>query len=309
VVSNPGGGLAMLEAFSRNTALELGNRGYLTTARFDEGVDKGEIRRLLPQQDIFLWEGHYRTMVDQFGLPQWTEPLRPSLVFLQSCLALNEAEAKPLLQRGAIGVIGSSTRTFSGSGGAFTLAFFDGMMYDHQSLGGALRQAKNFLLAYTILKEKRLGENAKLAGANLRSAWAFTLWGDPTIHLPQPEPMASALQAVEHEVKGSSIVVRIPEDSYPLVASEKYQAQMRPDFRLAGLISKEFSEDEKHLVPMVFREVHLQSGAANGSPQLTTKLPAKHWVFFWDARRKTGYLLIVPRKADREIRFHVAWSG
>jgi hypothetical protein len=228
---------------------------------------------------------------------------------LQSCLALNEAEAKPLLQRGAIGVIGSSTRTYSGSGGAFTLAFFDAMMYDHQSLGGALRQAKNFLLAYTILKEKRLGENAKLAGANLRSAWAFTLWGDPTLHLPEPEPKSTALPAVDHEVKGQNIVVRIPENSYPLVTSEKYQAQMRPDFRLAGLVSKEASDDDKHLVPLVFREVRLRGDAADGSPQLTTKLPAKHWVFLWDARRKTGYLLIVPRKSDREIRFHVAWSG
>lgn len=309
VVSNPGGGLSLLEAFSRNTVMEFGNRGYVTTARFDENVDKSEIRRLLPEQDIFLWEGHYRTMVDQFGLPGWKEPLRPSLVFLQSCLALNEAEAKPLLQRGAIGVIGSSTRTYSGSGGAFTLAFFDAMMYDHQSLGGSLRQAKNFLLAYTILKEKRLGENAKLAGANLRSAWAFSLWGDPTLHLPEPEQKASALPAVDHEVKGTTIVVRIPENSYPLVTSEKYQAQMRPDFRLAGLVSKEAGDDEKHLVPLVFREVHLRPEEGKGSPQLTTRLPAKQWVFFWDARRKTGYLLIVPRKADREIRFHVAWSG
>jgi hypothetical protein len=93
------------------------------------------------------------------------------------------------------------------------------------------------------------------------------------------------------------------------VTSEKYQAQMRPDFRLAGLVSKEIGEDEKHLVPLVFREVHLQREGKSGSPQLTTKLPAKHWVFFWDERRKTGYLLIVPRKTDREIRFHVAWSG
>ena len=54
-------------------------------------------------------------------------------------------------------MVGSSTRTYSGSGGAFSLAFFNALLYDGQSLGGSLRQAKNFLLAYALLKEKRLG--------------------------------------------------------------------------------------------------------------------------------------------------------
>src|SRR5439155_17379785 len=128
VVSNPGGSLPLMEIFSRNTAKEFGNTGYQTTALFNQAVTKEEVRRLLPEQDIFLWEGHYRTMVDEYGLPGWTEPLRPALVFLQSCLALNEAEAQPLWQRGAVGVIGSSTRTYSASGGAITLAFFDALL-------------------------------------------------------------------------------------------------------------------------------------------------------------------------------------
>src|SRR5262249_36187796 len=161
--------------FSRHTAKELHNHGYETTALFDRDVSKDLLRHLLPEQDIFLWEGHYKTLVEKYGLPGWTEPLRPSLVFLQSCLALNEAEAQPLLQRGAVAVVGSSTRTYSGTGGAFTLAFFDALLYDGQSLGGSLRQAKNFLLAYSLLKEKRLGATAQLGGANQRSAWAFTL--------------------------------------------------------------------------------------------------------------------------------------
>src|SRR5262249_13387624 len=161
--------------FSRNTALELRNGGYETTALFGKEVTKDRIRQLLPDQDIFLWEGHHSTMTRDYGLPGWSEPLKPSLVFLQSCLALCEADAQPLLERGAVGIIGTSTRTYSASGGACSLAFFDALLYQNQSLGGSLRHAKNFLLAYTLLKEKRLGEDAKLRGANLRSAWAFTL--------------------------------------------------------------------------------------------------------------------------------------
>src|SRR5262249_9562034 len=159
--------------------------GYQTTALFGHEVTKEKVREQLPQQDVFLWEGHHNTMAHDYGLPDWPEPLPESLVFLQSCLALCRAEAYPLLERGAIGVVGSSTRTLSALGGACSLAFFDALLYDGQSLGGSLRQAKNFLLAYSLLKEKRLGKQAKLSGANLRSAWAFSLWGDPTLKLPQ----------------------------------------------------------------------------------------------------------------------------
>src|SRR5438094_10292940 len=117
-----------MEMFSRHTARELQNCGYQTTPLFEEDVNKDDVRRLLPEQDLFLWEGHYKTMVENYQLPTWTEPLRPSLVVLQSCLALNEPEAMPLIQRGAVAVVGSSTRTYSGTGGAFTLAFFDAVL-------------------------------------------------------------------------------------------------------------------------------------------------------------------------------------
>src|SRR5207249_3939136 len=98
----------------------------------------------------------------------------------------NPAEAQPLMQRGAVALVGSSTRTYSGTGGAFTLAFFDAALYEDQTLGASLRQSKNFLLSYSLLKQKRLGDRSKLTGANVRSAWAFTLWGDPTLKLPRP---------------------------------------------------------------------------------------------------------------------------
>jgi hypothetical protein len=310
VVSNPGDSLPLLELFSRHTAKELGNAGYQTTALFGHAVTKGEVRRLLPEHDLFLWEGHYKTLIDEYGFLDWTEPLRPALVFLQSCLALNEPEARPLWRRGALGIVGSSTRTYSGSGGAFTLAFFDALLYEDQSLGGALRQAKNFLLCYALLKEKRLGDDAKLTGSNLRSAWAFTLWGDPTLKLPRPEPPADALIPVRHEVRGNTIVVKLPEDTYERVSSDKYQARVWPNARLAGLVSKDQNEDSRRLVPLVFVEVHLPKAPADKTPQLRSRLPARSWVFSWDARRQCGYLLVVPRAKDQgEIRFRIDWEG
>jgi hypothetical protein len=310
IASNPGGGLPLMEVFSRHTSRELPNCGYQTIARFEGDVEKEELRRLLPEQDIFLWEGHYRTMVDEYGVPTWTEPLRPSLVFLQSCLALNEEEALPLLQRGAVAVIGSPSRTYSGTGGAFTLAFFDAMLYDGQSLGGALRQAKNFLLAYSQLKLKRLGDNAKLGGANLRSAWAFTLWGDPTLKLPKPKPPADELPAVRHKVRGTTITFSLPKEKYERVTKSRFTAQSWPNSRLAGLLTESGEEDTRRMVPFLLAEVHLPPPVPGQTPRLHSKLRDKNWVFLWDARRQTGYLLVIPPSQERAtLRFDIQWEG
>jgi hypothetical protein len=309
VVSNPGGSLPLLETFSRNTAKELRNAGYDTTVRFGRTTSGEELRRLLPEHDLFLWEGHQSTLIRDWSLPDWDEPLPPSLVFLQSCLALQDWKAQPLLRRGAVGVLGSSTRTYSASGGACSLAFFDALLYDRQSLGGSLRQAKNFLAVYARLKEKRLGKDAKRTGANLRSAWAFTLWGDPTLRLPLPEAPADALPPVRHEVRGNTIVLALPAEHHDKVSTSRFQVAMYPNGRLAGLCRKETDEDGLPLVPFVFAEVALPKGRPGQVPELHSRLPSSHWVFSWDGRRRCGYLIAVPRAKDRdELRFTVRWT-
>jgi hypothetical protein len=309
IASNPGGNLPLLETFSRNTAKEFENAGYQTTARFRNDVSKDDLRRALPECDVFLWEGHHSTLIREFKVPDWDEPLPPSFVFLQSCLALTEEKAQPLLRRGAVAVIGSPVRTYSASGGACSLAFFDALLYENQSLGGGLRQAKNFLLAYAQLKEKRLGKDAKRAGANLRAAWAFTLWGDPTLTLPCPQRPAGALSGVRHEVQGNTIVVSLPAKAHDKVVSDKFQVAMPPNARLAGLIRQEEDDSEKPLVPFVFAEVLLPKAPAGCVPELHAKLSASHYVFCWDARRRAGYLLVAPHTtAEQELCFHVSWK-
>jgi hypothetical protein len=310
VASNPGGGLSLLETLSRNTAQELRNAGYETTALFGGAVKADELRRLLTSQDLFLWEGHHNTLIRDWDFPAWDEPMRPAFVFLQSCLALKEPKVQLLLSRGAVGVVGSSTRTYSGSGGACSLAFFNALLYDEQTLGGSLRQAKNFLLAYSLLKEKRLGKGATRTGANLRAAWAFTLWGDPTLRLPPPESAAPGLPAIRHEVTGRTIVLALPEEALDKVKTGKYQARMAPNGRLAGLVKKGKDEDGHPLVPFVFAEVHLPKGRPGQVPRLSSRLPATHWVFCWDERRRCGYLLATPRARDtKELRFRVQWQS
>ncbi len=310
VASNPGGSLPLLEAFSRNTAQELRNTGYAVTELYDRELTGPRLRKAMVGQDLFLWEGHHNTLVKEWGFTTWDEVLPPTFVFLQSCLALKTEKVQPLLSRGAIGVIGTSTRTYSGSGGAMSLAFFNALIYDGQTLGGSLRQAKNYLLAYAMLKERRLGGHAARTGANLRAAWAFTLWGDPTFRLPRPATPSSALPGVKHEVTGNSIVVELPDKWHHTVTTDKYQVRMAPNARLAGLVRKTASEKALPLVPLVFAEVHLPRARPGQTPRLRTRLPASNWVFFWDARRRTGYLLVAPRSRDRgTLRFGVEWAG
>ena len=59
---------------------------------------------------------------------------------------LNPDESALLLDRGAAAIVGTPNRTYSGSGGALTLAFFDSLAYDGRSAGASMRHAKNVLM-------------------------------------------------------------------------------------------------------------------------------------------------------------------
>jgi hypothetical protein len=309
IASNPGDGLHLLETFSRNTGRELANAGWKVTGRYGKAeLTAKELRELLPEHDVFLWEGHYRTLVDRFEMPKWTDPLRPSLVFLQSCLALNPDESALLLDRGAVAVVGTPNRTYSGSGGALTLAFFDALAYDGRTAGASMRHAKNFLLCYAELKTKRLGAGAKLGGANKRAAWTFTVWGDPTLKMPKPTPPADALPALKCEVAKDRITLALPEKRYPATEVQPYRAEMWPGGRLAGLFTAD-GEDTRRLSPLAFAEVAVPGAKDGHSPRLTSKVPSRNWVFRWDARRRVGYLLVIPREKDQAgLEFRFRWE-
>ena len=309
IASNPGDGLPLLETFSRNTGRELTNAGWKVEGRYGKTeLTAKELRALLPEQDVFLWEGHYRTLIDHFEMPKWTEPLRPAVVFLQSCLALNPDEAALLFDRGAVAVLGTPNRAYSGSGGALTLGFFDSLAYDGRTVGGSMRHAKNFLLCYAELKAKRLGDAAKLGGANKRAAWTFTVWGDPTLTLPKPVPPKDALPALTCEVVKNKLSLTLPEKRYPPTEVGLYRAEMWPGGRLAGLFTTD-DEDARRLAPLAFAEVRLADAKDGHTPRLTSKVPGRNWVFRWDARRRVGYLLVVPREKDEKgLEFTVRWD-
>src|SRR5262249_52847654 len=132
---------------------------------------------------------------------------------------------------------------------------------------------------------------------------------DPTLRLPARAAPPEALPPVRHEVRGSTLVLRLPDAMHERVVTSKYQARIAANARLAGLVRRE-KDAESEGVPVVFAAVRLPGAPGGWGQKLASRLPTSHWVFTWDARRRCGYLLATPREKDRdEIRFHIDWTA
>jgi len=307
IASNAGGGLPMLELFSRATIAELRNVGWSVTATLGNQVNEDEVRKQMRRHDVFLWEGHQSTLIHTWGYPRWAETTPPQLVVLQSCLALEEAKVLPILSRGAIGVVGTSTRMYSGSGGASSLAFFDSLAYEGQTLGGAMRQTKNLLIAYAQLKEQRVTD-ATRTGANVRAARTFTLWGDPTFRLATA-PMPT-VPPVSMTVARDRVSVTLPEERLPALTTPQYRATLPANGRLAGLVHPPAEKNgPREMVPLLFGEIALHAPGGDLVPRLTGTLPSSRRVFLYDARRECGTLLIAPTPSGEGFKFRVQWES
>jgi hypothetical protein len=105
------------------------------------------------------------------------------------------------------------------------------------------------------------------------------------------------------------VVLSLPEEMYGRVTVGRFQAQAWPNSRLAGLLTRD-DDDDRWLVPLVFAEVRLPPGPPGKEPRLHSRLSPRRWVFNWDGRRRSGYLLVAPPPAGpRELRFEVSWDS
>jgi hypothetical protein len=101
-----------------------------------------------------------------------------------------------------------------------------------------------------------------------------------------------------------------PKLAYDPVTVHQYRSQMLPNARLAGLLYKEPASAQRRLAPLLFAEVHLPKAPHGKVPRLHSHLPADRYVFCWDPRRRSGYLLVDPRPQDHgELHFQVHWDA
>ena len=68
------------------------------------------------------------------------------LVILQSCSSLKEPLAQHLFDLGGVGLIGSVTGIHSASGSAYVKSTCNALLYQGQTLGEAIRYARNYFL-------------------------------------------------------------------------------------------------------------------------------------------------------------------
>ena len=191
-----------------------------------------------------------------------------------SCKAasrLTEDKTGHLFERGAIAVVGSSSRIYSATGGAFSLGYLDAVLYDGQSLGGGLRSAKNFLLAYGQLKDKRL-ETVKLGGANQRSAWAFTLWGDPVVETARAADRRVRRFVGEAKVSDNTITLSVPAAAAQVVAVGRVSGGLSTQFAARGTGSNRRRRRKETDAAWHSARVALPNGPPNAKPRLRTKL-------------------------------------
>ncbi len=292
LVSNPGGSLPLLQCCSQQSAAELEAQQVTTRQWFGPANTHAPgVRADLPMADLFVFEGHQETLTDTWKFSDWNEPLRPGLTILQSCRSLQANTVLPLFKRGMAAVVGTSTRTYSASGGAFATALINGLLQKGVSLGAALRRAKNFLLVYAAWKQARLGKQATMMGANYRAAWSFALWGDPDWQprLPAAATTPTCPWQITPEPDGSyRVAITLPESTHA-IAVGPYQATWYPGTIPAGLVRIR----DHYKEPLAFLFVEFVGTNWTRPPLVQTAVPDRDWHLAWDKRRQVGYLFVL----------------
>ena len=158
------------------------------------------------------------------------------LIVLQSCHSLEEAVAQQIFSLGGIGLIGSVSNIYSASGSAFIKAFCDGLLYRGDTVGEALRDARNYFLCLHQLKCKR---GHTQTAAVYRAALGFCLWGDPELRITAGVTRKPRLKPIlARYIASDKISISTPERRLPELQTEKYFVRMFPASQLAGIVKR-----------------------------------------------------------------------
>ncbi len=218
------------------------------------------------------------------------------LVVLQSCSSLEEPMFQLIFNCGGIGLIGSVTSIHSASGSAFIKAFSDSMLYRGDSVGEALRSARNYFLCLAELKNRRgHKETPKLR----RVALSFRLWGDPEMRLFPEKPNKPRLRQLKAKfTKKQQVLINVPRRRLPKSTTKNYLAQIFPGSELAGLVKRIKDKPQRRITPLYFLRLHLPENFKinNYRDIRRSRDPGGHGVFLCDPYREYLYLLYYPPK-------------
>jgi len=230
------------------------------------------------------------------------------LIVLQSCHSLEEDVAKYVFSLGGVGLVGSVTNVHSASGSAFIKAFCDGLLYNGDTIGEALRDARNYFLCLRDLKQKRgHTEMAKV----YRAALSFCLWGDPEIRITTGSTRNPKLQPLSAKfIAPDKISISTPKHRLPESRTEKYFVRMFPASQVAGIVKRTKTGEARRLTPFYFFRLPVPRGF---DAQQYTNLQRKgespnRAVFITDAFERFLYVLYFPAKEVKDDKFELQFT-
>ncbi|MFB0554934.1 MAG: C25 family cysteine peptidase [Phycisphaerae bacterium] len=221
------------------------------------------------------------------------------LILIQSCHSLDDT-VLDILTTGAVGIVGSKTNIHSASGSAFIKAFCDGLLYRSDTVGEAMRDAKNYLLCVGALKKAR--GHTQYAKAE-RVAYSFHLWGDPELRLYTGLQKSQRLKPVSGRfVEPDKISVKIPGRRLPTSRTEKYFLRMFPGSEAAGILKRLKGKEIRRVAPIYFFRIPMprdfeptQYAGLKKSDDTTIRA-----TFFVDSFKRFLYIVYFPEKEEKE---------
>ncbi|HBP16693.1 MAG TPA: hypothetical protein DEA08_02725, partial [Planctomycetes bacterium] len=181
------------------------------------------------------------------------------LVILQSCTSLPQGQH--LVEVGAAGVIGSTTKIHSASGSAFAHAVIQSLLWRRTTVGEALRDARTLFLLVDDLKATRGHKKRQEAQ---RVTWSFMLLGDPELRplaLSERRPKRAGLKARWSKRR---LEVRAPKRRLRTEVN-KLVLRAYPGSYTAGMVRRSKESERRFVAPLHLLCVERPAGAL---PQL-----------------------------------------
>ena len=237
-----------------------------------------------------------------YDISQTTEPCKLEaipLVVIQSCHSLDDT-VLDILTSGAIGIIGTKTNIHSASGSAFIKAFCDGLLYRSDTIGEAIRDAKNYLLCVSALKEARgHTQYSKVK----RAAYSFHFWGDPELRIFSGLQNRQKIKPVSGTfARPDKITVTIPNKRSPTSRTEKYFLRMFPGSEAAGILKRIKGKEIRRVAPIYFFRIPMpksfepsQYAGLKKADDTTVRA-----LFFVDSFKRFLYIVYFPEKEEKE---------
>jgi hypothetical protein len=242
------------------------------------------------------------TDIQHYEISETTEPCKLEaipLVAIQSCHSLEDS-VLDILTSGAIGIIGSKTNIHSASGSAFIKAFSDGVLYRSDTIGEAMREAKNYLLCVSALKKARgHTQYSKVE----RVAYSFQLWGDPELRVYRDLQKSRKIRPVSGTFsRPDKITVKISKRRLPTSRTEEYFLRMFPGSEAAGILKRIKGKEIRRVAPIYFFRISMPKGFEPSQYAGLKKADdtTVRAVFFVDSFKRFLYIAYFPDKEEKE---------